>query len=204
MTMSTEEIMRHYQKGVTDRGGCGGPVLITMFMVLLLFVLGGCKTVTNTESHVEKHRIESMMERMDSLIKTSMTVIQDSSWHETVIRELQSIRERNDTSHFVVVDSAGKVIKETVTIVREREVSSERDRQEITYLRHSIERMDSTIAAQSSQISRMDSLLQQSHKETIVEKKSWWKSLWEQIKGILAGFILCGCIVAILKFKRLL
>ena len=198
-----EEIMSHYQKGMTDRGGCGGPVLITMFLVLLLLVLTGCKTVTSSESYVEKHRIDSLVERMDSLVSKSVTTVHDSAWQETVIRELRSIKEKNDTSHTVVVDTAGKVIKETIVITNTKEVNSERDRQEITYLRHSVERMDSTIKAQSEQISRMDSLIQQSHKETVIEKKSWWKSLWGQVRGILIGFVLCGILVAVMKLKRI-
>lgn len=201
--MSMDEIMTHYQKGVTDRGGCGGPVLITMFLVLLLFVLTGCKTVTSTESYVEKHRIDSLVERLDSVISKSKITEKDSVWHEIVIKELQSIKEKNDTSHTVVVDTAGKVIKETIVITNTKEVNSERDRQEITYLRHSIERMDSTIKAQSEQISRMDSLVQQSHKETVVEKKSWWKGLWGQVKGILIGIVLCLVFVAVMKYRKL-
>lgn len=200
--MKLEEIMRHYEEGVTERGGCGGPVLVTMFTLLLLFVLSGCKTVSNTESYVEKHQIESLFNKMDSVLSKSQTVVQDSAWHETVIKELQSIRERNDTSHYVVVDTAGKVIKETIVINNTKEVSSERDRQEILFLRHSVEKMDSVLSVQNEQISRMDSLLQQSSKETVIEKRPWWKSLWDQLRGIITGIVLCAVVVMILRIKR--
>ena len=200
--MKLEEIIQHYQSGVTDRGGCGGPVLITMFMLLLLFVPTGCKTVSNTESYVEKHQIESLFNKMDSVLSKSQTVVQDSAWHETVIKEIQSIRERNDTSHYVVVDTAGKVIKETIVINNTKEVSSERDRQEILFLRHSVEKMDSVLSVQNEQICRMDSLLQQSSKETVIEKRPWWKSLWDQLRGIIIGIVLCAVVVVILKFRK--
>ena len=201
--MTPEEIIMYYHKGITDRGGCGGPVMFAL--ILALFLLCSCKTVTNTESYVEKHRIESMMAKMDSVISKSSTTVQDSTWRETVIRELQSIREKSDTNHIVVVDSAGRVIKETVVINNTREVVSEKDRQEREVMIQKIERLDSTISIQNEQISRMDSLLQQSAKTQTIEKKmSWWQRTWQQTKGMLLGVVITLIVLMILKLKKTL
>lgn len=201
--MTPNDIIRYYHEGITDRGGCGGPVMFAM--ILALFLLCSCKTVTNTESYVEKHRIESMMAKMDSIISRQQTTIQDSTWRETVIKELQSIKERNDTSHYVVVDSTGKVIKETIVINNTKEVVSEKDRQEREVMIKKIERLDSVISIQNEQISRIDSLLQQSAKTQTIEKKmSWWQKAWQQSKGMLMGVVITLIVLMILKLKKTL
>lgn len=201
--MTPQQLIGYYQRQVTDRNGCGGPVV---FMCLLIvFLLAGCKTVTDKESYIENHRIESLMERMDSLISKSYVVQQDSSWRETFIKELQSIKEKSDTNHIQVVDTAGNVIKETIIINNLKEVTNERYEHEIEGLRHSIEQMDSTIAVQSQQLSRMDSLLQQKSKETTIEKKqSWWDSLLQNVKGIIIGIVFGGIMIYILRWKKIL
>lgn len=167
--------------------------LLVMIVAVALF--SGCKTVTKQESHLESHRFESLIERMDSLIRNSSVVEKDSSWHETVIKELKSIKEKSDTSHTVVVDSAGNVKKETIIINNTKEVSSERDRQEIIGLRHSLEKLDSTVSVQNKQISNMESLIQQSNKEKTVEKQL---SLWDRIKVNYSTPIILILVIVIL------
>lgn len=170
--------------------------LILLFTAILFFT--GCKT-TEKSSYVEQHRIEDMMAKMDSVINKSQTTIQDTSWHETVIKELQSIKERNDTSRVVVVDSAGKVIKEVVTIVREREVERESDRQEREGMIHKMEKMDSTLSVANQQISHMDSLLKEREKETVIEKQQpWYLQLWNGIKLLLIGAVI-GIVLMLTK-----
>lgn len=167
-------------------------------MVVLVALLSGCKTVTSNESYFEKQRMESMIEKMDSLITKSYVVEKDSSWHETIIKELQSIKEKSDTSHTLVVDSAGKVIKEKIIINNTKEVSSERDRQEIIGLRSSLEKLDSTVSVQNKQISRMDSLIRQSNKEKTVEKQlSWFEQVCIDYGKIMLGATLILLVVAV-------
>ena len=171
--------------------------------ILAIFLLIGCRTVTNEESYVESHRIESLVSKMDSIISKSHTVQQDSSWRETIIKELQSIRERSDTNHVVVKDTAGNVIKETLIINNTKEVTSESTMLIMEGLLHKMEKMDSTIAVQNEQISKVDSLLQQINKETTIEKKqSWWDSVWQHTKGILIGIVFSGIVFIILRLKK--
>ena len=201
--MTLDEIIEYYHKGITERGGCGGPVMFAC--LLIIFLLTGCKTITNEESCHDIHHMEILMERMDSLISMSYVVQQDSSWRETFIKELQSIREKSDTNHIQVVDTAGNVIKETIVINNLKEVTNERYEHEIEGMRHSIEQMDSTIAVQSQQLSRMDSAFQQMIKETTIEKKqSWWDGLLQNVKGIIIGIVFGGIAVYILRWKKVL
>lgn len=188
--------MDDYQPTIKACWYCFLGIVIAM---LLSFLFTGCKTISNSESYVERQRTESIINKMDSLFNKSLVVQQDSSWRETIIKELQSIKEKTDTSHTFVVDSAGKVIKETLIINNTKEVSSERDRQEIIGLRHSLEKLDSTVSVQNEQISKMDSLLQQSDKtKTVVYEIPWWKKalMWAGgIESLLIIVVLTGCIV---------
>ena len=138
--------------------------------------------------------MESMMDRMDSLLRVRTVVEQDSTWRETILRQFQSIRERSDTSHTVVVDTAGKVIKETLIINNVRETTSESDRQEREMLMHRLDVQDSTINLMRQQISHTDSLLQQRQETTVkeVEKPLTW---WQQARLHLANVILIALAV---------
>jgi hypothetical protein len=162
-----------------------------LLLLLTIVLLTGCRTVSNQEQSTTYHRLETMMERMDSVIHSRQQVQQDSVWHETVIRQLEHIKERNDTSRVVVVDSAGRVVKETVTIIRERDATSENDRLEREGLIHRLEKADSTLVVMQSKLAYSDSLLQASTKvKTIEEKTPWYKQLFSTLKNILLGVII--------------
>lgn len=135
----------------------------------MMLCLVGCKTIKKSESSIDKHYIETLMQRMDSLSKYKQVVQQDTSWHETFIRELQSIREKSDTSHVMVVDTSGNVIKEKIIINNVREVTSEKEKQEREFLMHKLESMDSTLVVANERITKLDSAYQASKKETIKE-----------------------------------
>ena len=95
--MKLEEIMRHYEEGVTDRGGCGGPVLVTMFMLLLLFVLSGCKQIeyipviehhTDT-TYITKWERDSVWLHDSVLIKERGDSVWVERWHTKYIEKLK-------------------------------------------------------------------------------------------------------------------
>lgn len=151
-----------------------------ILVTAVVAVLSSCG-VTRDTSYVEDHRIATMIDRMDSVIGSRQSVQQDSTWRELVLRQFQSIREKSDTSHHVVVDSTGRVIKETLVINNVREVTSETDRQELQVMSHRIEVMDSTISVMSRQLERSDSLLR-SQKKTEVRTVTTPLSLWDRIR----------------------
>ena len=158
--------------------GCVFQVAALFLLLLLLALLSSCSTPKESSSSVERHSMETLTERMDSLMHSRTVVQQDSVWRESVMRQFESIREKSDTSHYVVADSLGNIIRERIVINNTREVTSERERHEREVLMHRLEVMDSTVRAQSFQLTRMDSLLRQD-RETVereVEKPlSWWQ-----------------------------
>lgn len=156
--------------------------VIAFFLLIIAGALcslfTSCTTQKVVDSQQTEHYVSDMMQRMDSLMHSRTVVQQDSVWRETVLRQFQSIREKSDTSHHVVVDSAGRVIQEKIVINNVREVTSETDRQEIHRLSHQVETMDSTMRIMQQQIQHSDSLLQQ--RQQTVEKEvpaqlSWWQ-----------------------------
>lgn len=138
-----------------------------------------CRT-TKTVSLLEQHRVQTLMDRMDSVINTRQVIRQDSAWRELVMSQFQSIREKNDTSHTFVVDSTGKVIKETTIIRIEKETNSETDRQEREVMMSRLEIMDSTLNVMRQQIQHSDSLLQEKQKtieKQVAKPLSWWQQM---------------------------
>ena len=151
--------------------------------VAMLFAMGvislftSCAT-TSESSYVERHRMETLFDRMDSLVSQRTVIQHDSAWRELIMRQFESIREKSDTSHTMVVDTAGRVIKETLIINNVRETDRETDRREIREMSHRLEVMDSTVSLMSLQVLHLDSLLQdrrESTVKTVSSPLSWWQ-----------------------------
>lgn len=149
-------------------------------VIMVCAMLAGCRTVKETSSTYD-HRITDMMERVDSLIRMKSVVQQDSAWRATIMKQFESIREKSDTSHYVVTDTTGKVIKEKIVINNVREVTSERDRQQIQVLSHRLEVMDSTMNLMSQRIQHSDSLLQAKEK-TVTTTVTSPLTMWQQVQ----------------------
>ena len=163
--------------------------------VSIAFMLGSCTSSRKVTSFFESHRIDNLVQRMDSIITAHSVVRQDSTWRELILQQFQSIRERNDTSRLVVTDTAGRVIKETIIIRSERETSSQVERQEREVLLHRLEIMDSTLVSMRLQQQRTDSLIQQKNRLETKEVRDGF-SFWQQAQFFLGRLMLIVVIVA--------
>ena len=139
--------------------GCCSYVVIAIIAVLLCLILGGCATQRIVSDETTERHTQEMLQQMDSLLRVRSVVQQDSTWQREVLRQFQSIREKSDTSHFVVTDTSGHVIREKIVINNTREVTSETDRERLTVMARRLEVLDSTVQAQNVMLQRMDSLL---------------------------------------------
>lgn len=164
-------------------------ILIT-FTVLAFLV--GCTTTKESTSTVERHHVEQLMERMDSLMHIRTVEQHDSAWRETILRQFQSIREKSDTSRYVVADTAGRVIREKIVINNTREVTSESERHEREVLMQRLEVMDSTLSAIRQQQSYSDSILQQQTKNVEKHHELTW---WQQMRLHLANIMLWAMLI---------
>lgn len=174
--------------------GCAVYVAALIVALVICVLFGSCTTHREVTS-VEQHSIHDLMQRMDSVISTRQVIRQDSSWRELIMSQFQSIREHNDTSHTLVVDSAGRVISERIIIRTERESTSETDRREREVLIHRLEVMDSTLTVMQQQFNHIDSLMQS--KQTSI--KQYTKSsltVWQRARLWLANVVLVALILA--------
>ena len=178
------------------------------FFVLMLVLLGiialltGCSTVKES-SYQERHKMETIVDRLDSLSRQRTVIQQDSTWRQEILRQFQSIRERSDTSHVVVQDTAGNVIREKIVINNTREVTSETDREQLTVMSHRLEQMDSTISLMRHQLQHSDSLLQASQERVVREVKSpltFWQNL--QLWAGRAALLILALLAAIFFIKK--
>lgn len=169
--------------------------LYILAAIAAVVILTGCTTTRQSSSLVSSQRVETMMDRMDSLINTRTVISQDSVWRESVMRQFKTIREKSDTSRSVVVDTAGRIIRETTVIRVEKESDSRTDRQEREMMLQRLIVMDSTVNAMRLQMSHTDSLLLAS-RETVereVEKPlSWWQQtrLWIGNLALMAVIVI--------------
>lgn len=170
---------------------------------MVLLSLTGCKTVRTAET--TDHRLTERLERIDSLVTRSFVSLQDSSWHERVLRQFQSIKEHSDTSHVIVQDTAGNVIRERVIINNYRETVSETSEREREAVRQRIEVLDSAVQAQTALIERLDSTFH-SEKQTIEvpARLTWWQQFRLHLANILlyAIAIFIGWRIVRWKLKR--
>lgn len=158
-------------------------------ILLALVVLTGCSSKHVVNDNVYRQRTETMYQRIDSLLASRSVIKQDSTFRESVLRELQRIRERSDTSRYVQTDSAGNIIREKIIINNVREVTNATDRQEREVLIHRLEQMDSVVNVQQQQLSRIDSMLQQKTKTVEVPAALSW---WQELRMWLGSLLLIG------------
>lgn len=170
---------------------------VTVLVLLALMLLfTGCTTQRIVSDTQEQRHTQEMLQRIDSLLIAHSIVRQDSTWHQEIMRQFQSIREKSDTSHTVTLNAAGDTLRERIIINTFLETATEIDREQLTVIFHRLEVMDSTVQAQSQQISRMDSLLRQQKQTEIKEVAKplrWWQQMQIWLgRLVLVAIALCA------------
>lgn len=162
--------------------------------VVICSFFSSCSAPRET-SYIEQHRVERMMERMDSFISTKTVIQQDSAWRESIMRQFESIREKSDTSHTIVLDAAGNVIREKTIINNIREATSEKEHKEREWMIHRMEVMDSTMNIMRHQLSTTDSLLR-SREDTKIKEVEKDLSWWQNMRLWLGNLVLIALAIA--------
>lgn len=173
--------------------GCSGYVLAIVLGLALCALLGSC-TTTKELSYAELHRIVTTANRMDSTLMTHTVARQDSTWHQEILRQFQSIREKSDTSHSVTLNAVGDTIRERIVINNIRETSNETDREQLTVMSHRLEVMDSTLSVMRQQIEQSDSLLRQ-QKQTEIKEVAKPLNWFQQLQLWLGRLVLVALAV---------
>lgn len=169
--------------------------IIGLALCVLLSMLSSCSTVRQTSTDERQHTVQDIVNRMDSLMSVRTVIQQDSAWRESILRQFQSIREKSDTSHYLVVDTAGKVIREKIVINNLRESSSQSEREERQFLLHRLDVQDSMISYLQLQMQHTDSLLSlrtENKIQEVAKPLSWWQKL----RLYLGNLVLIAIVVA--------
>lgn len=155
--------------------------------VLVMLFMCSCATRRSTESSIEMHRMQLMTERMDSMLHAT------STWQKSLYEKQSSLvdsfkqSEVRDTSRIIFLGEKGDTVKEKIVIreIVEREHSSQESTQELR--EEFFRQTDSLIKVNRSMEAKMDSLLREHNKETVVEKKP---GLMEMLKWVALGVLL--------------
>ncbi len=192
--------MRTYNNQQYENYGCGTP-LFFMCLLLVAFLLMGCRSVRSTESSVDRHHIQLLTQRMDSMLHAT------STWQKSIYDKQSALvdsfkhSEVRDTSRTYFLGAKGDTIKETVIIKEyiEREHSSSESTQELR--EEFFRQTDSLLQVNRSMEAKMDSMLQSHQKTAVVEKKP---SFVERLKWIGIGVLLAlfGCLAIATSFMR--
>ena len=174
---------------------CLGMLIGTIIGIILCALLSSCSTVRQTSTDERQHTVQDIVNRMDSLMSVRTVIQQDSAWRESILRQFQSIREKSDTSHYLVVDTAGKVIREKIVINNLRESSSQSEREERQFLLHRLDVQDSMISYLQLQMQHTDSLLCL-RTETKIQEVAKPLSWWQKLRLYLGNLVLIAIVVA--------
>lgn len=175
------------------------------FFVCLVGLVGlvGCRSVTESQSTVDYSAMRQIVERMDSMTRVSQReyLLQIGQ----ISQKVDSVKssEVRDTSRTIFLGQQGDTVRETVIIREriEREYSSQESTQE---WRWELERVtDSLFAVNKTLESKMDSLLHEHEKNTVVEEKAPW---YERMLDGVGRMVLCvvvGILIGTVIRKRI-
>ena len=178
---ATKEELEQYQR-LTLKMLIHGIVMFLAVLLLMALVslFTSCATQRVGTDTLDHRHSREMLQHMDSLLSSRTVTQQDSAFRQEILRQFQSIRERSDTSHSVILSAAGDTIRERIVINNIRETTSTSDRQLLTVLSHRLQVMDSTVQQQNLQLIRMDSLLRQQSKTIevpVAQPLSWLQQM---------------------------
>jgi len=176
-------------------------LLFIAFVVVSILCLTGCKTVKSAESETEYHRISALTDKMDSLVKSTAT------WQQNIYEKQSSLidsireKEKNDSSHTVIINEKGDTIKETIIIERVVEKEHSTDSKESELVIQLQSQVDSLIRLSVENKVLTDSLLHEHNKETVIEKQL---TFWQKIKKSLGGYAIVFSLIIIVLFILLI
>lgn len=168
-----------------------------LLAALTALLLTACRTTKTTET--DTRLTLDRLEHIESLLHQRTVTETDSAWREQVLRQFQSISERRDTSHTIVQDTAGNVLRETLIIREHTERDTETERHEREVLLHRLDVQDSIISTQTLTLQHLDSLLHT--KQTVQEvpaELTWWQRFRLSLANILLytlGIVAVGWII---------
>lgn len=172
---------------------------ILMFIIVIAFLfliswLTSCSTKKSITTDRTEHRVSENVSRIGIKEQNHSVVRQDSSFRQELLWQFESIREHSDTSHYVVQDTAGNIIREKIIINNVKETASNSDHSQMTVLYSRLEKMDSAMRIMQESLQRSDSLLQ-AKQQTVTKTESTPVSWWHGIERKVGSLVLIALAV---------
>lgn len=94
--MTIDDIIRYYHQGITERGGCGGPVMFVC--MLLAWILCGCSTqyVPVREVHTEYRNTTDTVHTVDTVVHERRTVVREANSGDSALLARYGIQLRDN------------------------------------------------------------------------------------------------------------
>ena len=148
--------------------------------------LSSCSTKSMVETDTQYQHISELTSSVDSLIHATATWQKSIFEKQTALVDSFKQSEVRDTSRTTFLNEKGDTIKEKIVITKiiEREHSSQESTQE--YYQELFKQTDSLFQSNKVLQEKVDSLLHDHNKATVVEKKApWYERLWNKLELIL-------------------
>ena len=200
MKEQDKELFRNYGYGGLGNG-CGPALMYGLILIGAIFLLSSCKSIKSVESTTESHKVSELVEKMDSLVTKTSKWQQDIYQKQTSLVDSFKQKEKNDSSHVIIVNEKGDTVRERIEIHHyiEREHSSEKNESEIWIQK--FREVDSLLKVSLDKQAVTDSLLKEHNKETVVEKQL---TFWQRIKQSLGGWaILISTVLLLIMLYKL-
>lgn len=200
MKEQDKELFRNYGYGGLGNG-CGPALMYGLILIGAILLLSSCKSIKSVESTTESHKVSELVEKMDSLVAKTSKWQQDIYQKQTSLVDSFKQKEKNDSSHVIIVNEKGDTVRERIEIHHyvEREHSSEKNESEIWIQK--FREVDSLLKVSLDKQAVTDSLLKEHNKETVVEKQL---TFWQRIKQSLGGWaILISTVLLLIMLVKL-
>lgn len=200
MKEQDKELFKNYGYGGLGNG-CGPALMYGLILIGAILMLCGCKSIKSVESTTESHKVSELVEKMDSLVTKTSKWQQDIYQKQTSLVDSFKQKEKNDSSHVIIVNEKGDTVRERIEIHHyiEREHSSEKNESEIWIQK--FREVDSLLKVSLDKQAVTDSLLKEHNKETVVEKQL---TFWQRIKQSLGGWaILISTVLLLILLVKL-
>ena len=174
---------------------------IILAILLSILFLTSCSTKSMVETDTQYRHLTELTDRMDSLFHSTSTWQQNIFEKQTALVDSFKQSEVRDTSRTVFLNEKGDTTKETIIIkeIIEREHNTSESTQE--YYQELYKQTDSLRASNKVLEQKMDSLLHDHNKATVVEKETpWYQRLWINVAPWLI-IALLGYIIIFYKKK---
>ena len=181
--------------------GCGPTMMYGLMIIFAILFLSSCRTIKESETTNESHRMSELVDRMDSLFRFTSEFQQDIYSKQSSLIDSFRHNEKRDSSYSVVLNEKGDTVRERIVIYHEVEKDHSSEKTETEMLVHKVEKLDSMLKVSLEKQEKTDSLLRD-HEKIIQKQPTKWEQFRLDYGGYAIFLIIFFIIYAVYKFIR--